>query len=192
MEWKPWTSSLFSNDNLVLYSVQGKHTTAWGVFRTSSSDCSYFLAFQDEQFHLGFTKEETLTAAVVPAENKTRKAGKHVEEDTILKVRKAGCLVAFVKSQTWTYRFHKLTYLPGRFQAFWGILINILAGRKCTQDLSPRKQEGKSFEYTRTEVIWGYCGFNYKPWNPECVVTLLWHLRRVTPDNLDFTVTYAV
>lgn len=82
----------------MLYSLQGKHTTAWGLFRTSSSDCSYFLAFQDEQFHLGFTKEETLTAAVVPAENKTRKAGKHVEEYTIPKVRKAGCPVAFVKS----------------------------------------------------------------------------------------------
>lgn len=79
--------------------MQGKHTTVWGVFRTSSSDCSYFLAFQDEQFYLGFKNEETLTAAVVTAENKTRKAGNHVEEYTILKVRKAACPVAFVKSQ---------------------------------------------------------------------------------------------
>ena len=60
---KTANQQLILNDNLVLPSVQGKHTTVWGVFRTSSSDCSYFLAFQDEQFHLGSKKEETLTAS---------------------------------------------------------------------------------------------------------------------------------
>lgn len=69
------------DENFILYSMVGKHATVMGLFRTSS-DCSYFLTFQNEQFHLDSKKEETLNSSSddsLKYNNKERKAhvGRH-------------------------------------------------------------------------------------------------------------------
>lgn len=82
------------NENFILYYMLGKHAMVMGLFRTSS-DCSYFLAFQNEQFHLDSKKEETLNSSSddsLKYNNKERK-------DIILSVSKAGCHMTFIKSQ---------------------------------------------------------------------------------------------
>lgn len=46
MKYNELTFSLV-DENYILYSMLGKHATVMGLFRTSS-DCSYFLAFQNK------------------------------------------------------------------------------------------------------------------------------------------------
>ena len=57
-----WPTLSLIDENFILYSMLGKHTTVSGLLRKFSSDCSYFPAFQNEWFCLGFQKDEALNS----------------------------------------------------------------------------------------------------------------------------------
>lgn len=160
------------------------------MFRTSSSDCSYF-SFQNEQFCLGSKKEEALTFSSGDSlkysyrGRKTQVRPHHPKR---------------LESRLYWSVYPVTTFITNSISShvcLEGVCIFSRAckyplGRNAHKTEVPGNEKGKVWSTWEWEVIWGYCGFNCKPWNPERVVTLLWHLRRVTPDNLDFTVTYAV